>query len=76
LRGRFFVGEKMNVYVNGAPHEHRGDGSIAALLEECGANSGRVALMINGAVVARTSWIETIIKENDRIELIVFAAGG
>jgi thiamine biosynthesis protein ThiS len=66
----------MNVYVNGEPHGHQGDGSIAALLEECGANSGRVALMINGAVAARASWDKITLKENDRIELLVFAGGG
>lgn len=66
----------MNLLVNGEPHLHGGDGSIDALLEECGANAGRVALMLNGEVVARASWGGTTLKENDRIELLVFAAGG
>lgn len=66
----------MNLLVNGEPHVHGGDGSIVALLEECGANAGRVALMVNGDVVARGSWDGVTLKENDRIELLVFAAGG
>lgn len=66
----------MILYVNGESHEHRGDGSVAALLDECGANAGRVALMLNGAVVRRDAWSETTLKENDRIELLMFAAGG
>ena len=66
----------MDLWVNGALHTHGGDGSIAALLAECGANAGRVALMINGVVVARGSWDEVTLKENDRVELLMFAAGG
>ncbi|MFC1467740.1 sulfur carrier protein ThiS [Verrucomicrobiota bacterium] len=66
----------MNLLVNGEPHKHGGNGSIVALLEECGANAGRVALMVNGAVVARGSWDEVTLQEDDRIELLVFAAGG
>ena len=66
----------MNLLVNGEPHVHGGNGSIVALLEECGANAGRVALMVNGAVVTRGNWDEVTLKESDRIELLVFAAGG
>lgn len=66
----------MNLFVNGEPHAHDGGGSIATLLSECGAQTGRVALMVNGAVIARGQWDKTTLNENDRIELLVFAAGG
>lgn len=66
----------MNLFVNGEPHAHSGDGTIATLLKECDASGGRIALMVNGAVVARVNWADTVLKENDRIELLVFAAGG
>ncbi len=66
----------MNLLVNGEQHEHVGNGSIASLLEEIGANAGRIAVMQNGAVVSRSNWDSPVLQENDRLELLVFAAGG
>ena len=66
----------MNITVNGEPHEHRGDGSIDALLEELGANKPHTALMINGEVVPSEQWGTTALKENDEVEMLVFVGGG
>jgi len=66
----------MKLTVNGELHEHQGNGSINALLEELGANKAHTALMVNGDVVPSTAWESTALKENDDIEMLVFVGGG
>ncbi len=66
----------MNLVVNGKPHSHSGNGTLAELLEECHANPSRVAIMINGEVVRRSQWDSVRLSEGDRVEMLMFAAGG
>ena len=66
----------MKLIVNGEPHEHRGNGSIDALLEELGANKAHTALMVNGDVVPSDVWETTLLKDHDEIEMLVFVGGG
>jgi len=66
----------MNITVNGEPHTHQGDGSIAALLDELGANKAHTAIMINGDVVPSENWTSASLKENDEVEMLVFVGGG
>ena len=66
----------MNLKVNGESHNHRGEGSIAILLEELGAHPKRTAVMVNDDVVPSARWDAFRLKENDHIELLTLAAGG
>ncbi len=66
----------MKLNVNGKVHEHQGDGSVDALLEELGANKAHTALMINGSVVPSEKWKTTALEENDEVEMLVFVGGG
>jgi sulfur carrier protein len=66
----------MKLIVNGEPHEHKGTGSVDALLDELGANKAHTALMINGDVVPSENWTTAILKENDEVEMLVFVGGG
>ncbi len=66
----------MKLIVNGEPHEHTGNGSIAALLSELGANKAHTALMVNGDVIPATEWESSGLSENDEIEMLVFVGGG
>ncbi len=66
----------MKLTVNGEEHEHRGNGSIDALLEELGATKAHTALMVNGAVAPSEEWESTALKENDEVEMLVFVGGG
>lgn len=66
----------MKLTVNGKTHEHHGNGSIATLLEELDANPAHTALMANGDVVPSSDWKTTTLKENDKIEILVFVGGG
>ncbi len=66
----------MKLTVNGEPHQHAGDGSIAALLEELGTKKEHTALMLNGDVVPSKDWKTTALVENDEVEMLVFVGGG
>ena len=66
----------MKITVNGEIHEHQGNGSVNALLDELGANKAHTALMINGNVVPSTDWESPVLNENDEVEMLVFVGGG
>ena len=66
----------MNLVVNGAPHPHAGQGTIAELLAEFHAVPAMTAVLINGEVARRSGWESVRLAEGDEIELIVAAAGG
>jgi thiamine biosynthesis protein ThiS len=66
----------MKLNVNGTPHNHVGNGTISALLDELGANQAHTALMLNGNVVPSGEWNNTILRENDEIEMLIFVGGG
>ncbi|MDF7807769.1 sulfur carrier protein ThiS [Pontiellaceae bacterium B12219] len=66
----------MKLTVNGETHEHTGNGTIDALLEELGANKAHTALMVNGNVIASEDWKNTALNENDEVEMLVFVGGG
>ena len=66
----------MKLTVNGESHEHKGNGTVDALLEELGANKAHTALMINGDVAPSESWAEAKLNEHDEVEMLVFVGGG
>jgi thiamine biosynthesis protein ThiS len=66
----------MELIVNGKIHEHQGNGSIDALLEELAANKAHTALMVNGNVIPAEDWTTATLSENDEIEMLVFVGGG
>ena len=66
----------MKLTVNGEEHTHAGNGSVASLLEELGANPAHTALMVNGEVISSEHWKNTTLNENDEVELLVFVGGG
>ena len=66
----------MKLTVNGEAHIHPGDGTLAAVVEELGANPAHAAVMRNGDVVPSEAWANTALHENDKIEMLVFVGGG
>ena len=67
---------KMKLTVNGEPHEHQGNGTVDALLDELGANKAHTALMVNGEVIPLDRWAAETLNENDEVEMLVFVGGG
>jgi sulfur carrier protein len=66
----------MKVTVNGETHEHAGEGTIDALLEELGATKAHTALMLNGDVVPSEAWKTSVLHDGDEVEMLVFVGGG
>ena len=50
--------------------------SIAEIVEEGGYNPARVAVELNGNIVPKAKYAETVAGENDVIEIVSFVGGG
>jgi len=66
----------MNVYVNGERKEFCGAPSLAQLVTQLELPVARIAIELNREVVRRSEWQSTILKDEDRIEIVHFVGGG
>ena len=66
----------MRVYVNGESKELSGTPSLAALITELELPAARIAVELNRVVVRRSDWGSTILKDDDRVEIVHFVGGG
>jgi sulfur carrier protein len=66
----------MRVRLNGEDYESRGGITVASLLRELELGAGRVAVALNGEVVARSKYETRKLREGDEIEVIHAVAGG
>jgi len=66
----------MNITLNGKPHTHRGDGTLADLLREVGATRDRVAVLVDGNVITATQYAILRLRAGMVIEIIIMAGGG
>ena len=66
----------MQVTINGEAKNINGELSIRDLLKELQVEEKIVALSINANLVKRDTWDSTLIRENDKIELLQFMGGG
>jgi thiamine biosynthesis protein ThiS len=69
----FFVA--MNVFVNGEQREFRST-SLAELITQLDLPVARIAIELNREVVRRSEWGSTMLKDEDRIEIVHFVGGG
>ena len=63
------------VKVNGEIIDASGK-SIAELLEDMNCPVGRVAVELNEAIVPKSTYGETILKNGDSVEIVRFVGGG
>ena len=68
--------DRMKLTVNGERYEHSGHGTIAELLLDIGAVPERVAVVLNDEIIRAEARATAVLKDGDRVEVIVFAAGG
>ena len=66
----------MNVYVNGQLRELPDTTSLAELVAQLELPAARVAIELNREVVRRSEWGSTMLKDEDRIEIVHFVGGG
>ena len=65
----------MKVFVNGEPKELN-ETTLAGLVTELNLPVARIAIELNRDVVRRSDWDSTMLKDEDRIEIVHFVGGG
>lgn len=65
----------INLLVNGVP-ETREACSVLDLLVEKHLAPERVVVELNGSIVKRPQWGETVLREGDTVEIVCFVGGG
>jgi thiamine biosynthesis protein ThiS len=65
----------MKVFVNGALREVE-ISTLAELINELDLPVARIAVELNRDVVRRSDWGSTMLKDEDRIEIVHFVGGG
>jgi thiamine biosynthesis protein ThiS len=66
----------MKLQINGEEREFPSPLSVSSLLDQLGMKPDRVAVELNGEIVARDQWAETALAKGDRIEIVHFVGGG
>jgi sulfur carrier protein len=66
----------MNLFINGEDKSFADSLSLAQLVEHLGMQGDRVAVELNREIVPRAQWIETRLKDGDRLEIVHFVGGG
>jgi thiamine biosynthesis protein ThiS len=66
----------MKLRVNGEEHEHKGAGTVTALLDELKAEPARSAVLLNDDVVPRAAFATARLKPGDRLEILTLMGGG
>lgn len=66
----------MTVIVNGETRQIPENTNLARLLEILELTSARVAIELNQNVIRRAQWENTVLQENDRVEIVHFVGGG
>lgn len=67
----------MRLIINGEARDFSGEQlTLAALVEQLGMKSDRVAVELNRDIVSRDRWPETTLRDGDRLEVVHFVGGG
>ena len=64
------------VMINSLKYEFHTPMSIYALLNYLGFNTEIILLDYNGMILNKKSWEKTLLKNNDKLEIITIAGGG
>jgi len=66
----------VTITVNGETIDLEQPSTIVAVLDRRGIGKERVAVAVNGEVVPRAKWHDTLIEQGDRIEMVKAVSGG
>ena len=66
----------MKVFINGEQKDFSSAVSLAELVEQLDLPAARIAIEVNREVVRRGDWGGTMLKDEDRIEIVHFVGGG
>jgi sulfur carrier protein len=66
----------LRVYINGESREVQGTPTLAELINQLDLPAARIAVELNREVVRRSDWGNTMLHEDDRVEVVHFVGGG
>ena len=66
----------MKIYLNGEPRDVPENLTLAALLELLKLPGDRVAVERNREIAVRSTWADTVVQPDDRLEVVHFVGGG
>lgn len=66
----------VEVVINGKPRQLPREMNVVDLLEYLGVRRDGVAVAINGEVVLREEWAQTVVRAGDRVEVVHMVGGG
>jgi thiamine biosynthesis protein ThiS len=66
----------MNLTINGEERILPSAETLAALVDQLGMKSDRVAIELNREIVPRDQWPRTPLQDGDRLEIVHFVGGG
>jgi len=66
----------MKVFVNGDEKDFSSSISLTELITQLDLPAPRIAVELNREVVRRSDWGSTMLKDDDRIEIVHFVGGG
>lgn len=64
------------IYLNGEPREISSEINIETLIEHFSLPKQLVAVELNNEVIRRQSWESTVVRADDKIEVVHFVGGG
>ncbi|NQV70135.1 MAG: sulfur carrier protein ThiS [Pseudohongiella sp.] len=66
----------MNIVVNGKPQALEAQTNLQQLLENLQLGQGRIAIELNGEIVPRSLFQQTILQNDDSLEIVQAIGGG
>ena len=67
---------KIQVFINGKKKLLEKNKSLTEVLNHLKITKNGIAIEINSAVVPKSQYVNTFVKDNDRIEIVQFIGGG
>ncbi len=64
------------IKINGEPMDHAEGKSLSAYLSESGYKREMVAVERNGKIVPKSEYDDTVLRDNDEVEIVSFVGGG
>lgn len=72
----FEVHESLRIQVNGQPREIADNLDLSQLIASLNLKPEQIAVELNQTVVRRVQWQATILREDDKVEIVHFVGGG
>lgn len=67
---------EVTIILNGTPHTTQPKTTLQGLLEELDFAGKRIAVELNGEIVPKSQHQSTLLKQDDRLEIVVAVGGG